>query len=130
MLKKLHFSYTMASLKSTSQSQPNVFRGRATRVEVGGCPDLLCHGLLRRDRERQEDQVRGPVESHWRNHGTPDWVLHHQWGRDHLLFGQIYLQCCQINVNLDYAICISSLIVVYQQYPFETLNVLCKLCES
>ena len=28
-------------IKSTFQSQPNALRGRATRVEVGGCPDLL-----------------------------------------------------------------------------------------
>ena len=28
-------------IKSTSQSQPNAFRRRTTRVKVGGCPDLL-----------------------------------------------------------------------------------------
>ena len=46
------------------------------------CPHLLWHGLLRRDRERQEDQVWGSVEPGWRHHGAPHWILNHKWCRN------------------------------------------------
>ena len=65
------------------------FRERATRIQVGGCPDLLWHSFLRRDWEGQEDQVRGPAEPHRRHHGTSYWLFHHQWHRNHLLSLQV-----------------------------------------
>ena len=64
------------------------FRG-ATELNHRARPHLLWHSLLRRDRERQEDQVRGPAESHRRHHGTPHWVFDHKWCRDFVFSSQV-----------------------------------------
>ena len=44
----------------------------------------------------QKDQDGGPAESHWRHHGTPHWLLHHQWSWDHLLSRQVV---CSLNIS-------------------------------
>ena len=49
------------------------------------CWDLLWHSNIWRGRTRQEDDLRGPTRPHWGNDGSSHWVLHPQWGRDHLL---------------------------------------------
>ena len=56
-------------------------------------PDLLWHGLLWRDWERQEDQVWGPAESHRRHHGAPHRLFHHQRLRDFLFRHQTPGKC-------------------------------------
>ena len=85
MFRKLQFyQLNMICLKAYFR------RGGPTLNNPAGS-DLLQHSHLRRHRERQEDQDRGPAESHWRHHGTPDWLLHHQWGRDHLLSLEVKL---------------------------------------
>ena len=63
--------------------------------------DLLRHGDLWQHRERQEDQDRGPVESHWRHNGTPEWFLHHQWGGDCLF---------PFQVNMTFIIIITAIV--------------------
>ena len=68
--------------------QLNLRRGTTPLYSPAGA-DLLQHGDLRQHRERQEDQDGGPSESYWRHHGTPHWLLHHQWGRDRLLSHQV-----------------------------------------
>ena len=70
-------------------SSANNFRRGTSRVHPPAGADLLRHGHLRRGREGQEDQDWGPAESHRRHHGTPHWILHHQWCRDHLLYLQV-----------------------------------------
>ena len=89
MFRKLQFyQLNMICLKAYFR------RGGPTLNNPAGS-DLLQHGHLRRHRERQEDQDRGPAESNWGHHGTPDWLLHHQWGRDHLLSLEVKLSTVQ-----------------------------------
>ena len=51
--------------------------------------DLLWHLYLWRGGTGQEDDSWGPTWPCWGNDGSPHWVLHPQWGRDHLLRHQV-----------------------------------------
>ena len=57
-------------------------------IEVKICEDLLLFNKLWQNYQGQGSQVCGHVVSNWRNHGTPHWVLHHQWSRDYVLCNQ------------------------------------------
>ena len=57
-------------------------------IEVKICEDLLLFNKLWQNHQGQGSQVCGHVVSNWRNHGTPHWVLHHQWSRDYVLCNQ------------------------------------------
>ena len=73
------------------------FRSRRSSQFISrACPHILWHGLLRRDCERQEDQVWGPAEPDWRHNGTSHWILGHQWCWDSILCHEVLCWIYQI----------------------------------
>ena len=60
------------------------------------CEDLFWHPHIWQNHKGQSSKICGHVVSNWRYHGTPHWILHHQWSRDYLL-------CCQNHYKLGHA---------------------------
>ena len=59
------------------------------------CKDLLLCNNLWQNHQGQGSKVCGHVVSYWRHNGTPNWVLHHQWNGDCLLWNQDHPQNAQ-----------------------------------
>ena len=56
--------------------------------------DLFWHPNIWQNHQGPGSKVCWPVVGFWRNHGTPHWVLHHQWSGDSLLCYQIACIFC------------------------------------
>ena len=82
------------------------------QIEI--CKDLLWHSNIWHNHEGQSSKVCGHVVSNWRNHGTPHWVLHHQWSGDSLFyrennnecFCKNESQCLKLIVNVSERLCL------------------------
>ena len=81
------------------------FLERAKANNNLNCLHFLWHSNLQRDwkgcqgeryvltfgfMQKNTGDNRGPIGSHWRHDGPPHWLLHSQWGRDHLLPSQVH----------------------------------------
>ena len=72
------------------------FSPRPAQFISWACAHIVWHSVLRRDSERQEDQVWRPAELDWRHHGTSHRILNHQWGWDSILCHKVLCWIHQI----------------------------------
>ena len=61
-------------------------------IGVGICKNLFWRDLIWQNHQRQIRLSNGQTVCHWRHHGSPHWLLHHQWSGDCLLWSQDHSQ--------------------------------------